>query len=164
MLNIKTLNILKALQNVPDNETALVAEDKKVYIYQEGEWKEYHPEDNAFKINLMELNQLLVSQLPDLDKQGLEKGKDLISDYVSAAPGPYYMLLSNELRYYTVFAMSTGDYPQLEDEVITCAQTLGSIKSINANDDGVIEIWVFLGEKSYPLYFFNYSEGVITCV
>ena len=168
MLNIKTLNILKALQNVPPNETALVEEDKKVYIYQDNEWKEYHSEENTFKINLMELNQLAVAQLPNLKKKELKKGKEAILKYVNDTKGSYYMLLSNELKYYTVFDKTKDKkdalMPPIEEEVIACAQTLGSIKSINANDDGVIEVWVFLGEKAYPLYFFDYTEGVILCV
>ena len=75
------------------------------------------------------------------------------------------MLLSNELKYYTVFNFDenyTDDMPQLEDEVIECAKELGKLKSIVTNDDS-IELWITVDDKSYPLYFFNYSGGVIQC-
>ena len=177
MLNIKTYNILKALKNVPENEIAVVEEDKKVYIYSNDEWQEYKPEDGGLKVSLLELNQIAVTQLPKLTKKQLkEKGKIIRDYYEKDNPGKeYFMLLSNELHYYTVFKMHHNyqeadpvevkkyEYPLLEDEVIGCLQDLGKIKSIAKNDDGVIECWITSGDTSYPLYFFDYEKGVIEC-
>ena len=112
--------------------------------------------------------QLAVTQLPELIITPDER--DAILDYVVDTDNTYYMLLSNELHYYTVFSFdkahqNPNDLPPIEDEVIACVQDLGIIKSIAPNEDGVIEIWItdIDAEKSYPLYFFKYDLGVIQC-
>ena len=179
MLNIKTYNILTALKNVPENEIAVVEENKKVYIYSENEWKEYTPEDGGLKISLLGLNQMAVTQLPALTKKQLKEARKIIRDYYEKDnfTKEYFMLLSNELHYYTVFKIMNEykriegqliinykkDCPALDEEVIWCLQNLGTIKSIAKNDEGVIECWVTANDTSYPLYFFTYDEGVIEC-
>lgn len=167
MLNIKTYNILTALKNVPENELAVVEENKKVYIYSNNEWQEYKPEDGGLKISLLELNQMAVTQLPAYTKAQIRDAKKLITEYRQQhCPNScYYMLLSNELKYYTIFSIvpEPTTTPNLENEFIDCLKHLGTIKSVALNDDGVIECWVTIDDNSYPLYFFDYTEGVIEC-
>ena len=167
MLNIKTLNILNALKNVPDNEIAVVEENKKVYIYKENSWQEYVSEDGGLKISLLELNQIAVTQLPAYTKKQIKKAKQLISDYClkDNETSNRFMLLSNELKYYTVFETKCGisAMPAIEDEVILCLEEIGTIKSISKNNDGVIECWITVEDQSYPLYLFDFTKGVIVC-
>lgn len=166
MLNIKTLNILHALRNVPDNEIAVVEENKKVYQYLNNEWEEYKPKENGLKISLLELNQAIVNQLPAYTDEQVQEAKQVIFQYSRRdyANARYFMLLSNELKYYTIFGMKSGVLcPMLEDEVIGCLQDLGTIKSIAKNDNGAVECWITTDNNSYPLYFFDYSKGVIQC-
>ena len=166
MLNIKTLNILNALQNVPEKETALVEEDKTIYVYTDGAWQKFNPDDNKFKINLFELNQIAVAQLPSLTKKDIAAKQVIVKDYYekNCAKVNYFMLLSNELRYYTIFSRVPNAKEKIEDVIIECLQNLGDIKSIEKNEDGVIECWVApSADKAYPVYFFDYTEGVIEC-
>ncbi len=166
MLNIKTLNILNALQNVPDKETALVEEDKTIYVYTDGAWQKFNPDDNKFKINLFELNQIAVAQLPDLKKKEVEKKKAIIRDYCDkdCAGIKYFMLLSNELKYYTIFIRNADSNEKIEDVLIECLYNLGPIKSIAKNENNVLECWVAPSQdKAYPVFLFDYTEGVIEC-
>lgn len=166
MINVKTYDILTTLLNKEENEIALVEDEQKLYIYKETEWVEYKPEEGGLKISLMELNSLLVDKLPVLED--LKKSKRLIKKYVNKHSN-YYMLLNNDLHYYTVFHIDTNSEEKIADVVIECLQSLGEIKSIDKNAGGVIECWITLREpheatyNSYPLYFFDYTEGVITC-
>lgn len=166
MLNIKTLKILNALQNVPDKETALVEENKTIYIYTDGEWQKFNPDDNKFKINLFELNQIAVAQLPDLTPEEVEKKKTIIRDYYNkdCAGIKYLMFLSNELKYYTIFIKNTDSNEKIEDVLVECLYNLGSIKSIEKNENGALECWVAPSQdKAYPVFLFDYTEGVIEC-
>lgn len=166
MIKVQTKKILNALQSPPDNEIAVVEEDKKVYIYKDLKWQEYIPNDGGLKISLMDLNSMLVTQLAPLTNEQIEEAKALIKEYTTTELGGYYMLLNNELRYYTVFLTKTsfleGVRP-VEDEVIDCLHDIGVIKSITVNDDGVLECWVTADDKSYPLFLFDYTKGVILC-
>lgn len=164
MISVQNHTILNSLIFPKENDIALVEDEQKIYIYQGGEWVEYDPEDKKFGISLLELNSMLITQLPELNKVEIENARKKILDYVTETDKLYYMLLSNELRYYTLFHCNNdGSLPIIEEEVITCVQELGAVKSVELNEDGVIEIWVTIEDKSYPLYFFDYSKGVIEC-
>ena len=82
---------------------------------------------------MYEMNKSLIVQLPDISKKDLEAGKKKINQL--ASNGKYFMLLCNELKYYTVF------------------DTL----------DDAIEIWIQKDDEAYVMYFFNYDEGVEIC-
>lgn len=164
MVTVSTKKILDALKNRDENECALVEDTHKIYQFKNGEWVELNPADKAFTITLMELNSMAVTQLPELES--LEEAKTCIFDYVQNSGATYFMLLSNELRYYTVFHFN-GDIeqnlPDVETEVLECAKELGVLKAVNKNDDGVVEMWITVDDRSYPLYFFDYEKGVIEC-
>lgn len=162
MISVKTKQILDALKNQKEDEFALVEEEKQIYQFKDGQWNKFNSENKGFTINLMELNSMLITQMPELEST--EKGEKEILNYVNTTRVNYYMLLNNELRYYTVFHKNKKtNAPSIEKEVIECAKELGAIKSIGPNEDGVIEIWITEGDKSYPLYFFDYEKGVIEC-
>lgn len=162
MISVKTKQILDALKNQKEDEFALVEEEKQIYQFKDGQWNKFNSENKGFTINLMELNSMLITQMPKLEST--EKGEKEILNYINATRVNYYMLLNNELRYYTVFHKNKKrNASSIEKEVIECAKELGAIKSISPNEDGVIEIWITDGDKSYPLYFFDYEKGVIEC-
>ena len=165
MFTVKSLALLKSLplrhKEDGEYEMALVEEEQKIYKYTDGEWVEYKSPE-GLTISLLELNSIAVTQLASLTDEEIVKAKFAINKFVSLG---YYMLLSNELKYYTVFDFNknyTKDNPRLIDEVIACLQELGNIKSYEINDDS-IEFWITKDDKSYPLYFFDYSGGVIKC-
>ena len=168
MFKIKSLALLKSLPLRPEmeegKEMALVEDESKIYQYKDGDWVVYDAPE-GFSISLLELNSMAVTQLNPLTRKEIRKAKAEIRKFTSHSSFGYYMLLSNELKYYTIFNFNenyTDDTPQLEDEVIECAKELGKLKSIVTNDDS-IELWITVDDKSYPLYFFDYSGGVIQC-
>lgn len=76
------------------------------------------------------------------------------------------MLLSNEMRYYTIFSCGYGAMADpFHSSVIDCLNAIGPIKSIEKNNDGVIEIWCFsiVDEELHVFYLFPYDEGVVLC-
>lgn len=166
MFTVKSLELLKSLplrhkEENGEYEMALVEDEQKVYQYKDGEWVEY-TSPRGLTISLMELNSMAITQLSPLTDEEIVKAKLAIKKFASFG---YYMLLSNELKYYTVFDFNknyTKDNPRLIDEVVACLQDLGEIKSYDINDDS-IEFWITKEDKSYPLYFFDYSGGVIKC-
>ena len=166
MFTVKNLELLKSLplrQNIENDEyeMSIVEDEQKVYQYKNGEWVEYKSPD-GLTISLLELNSMAITQLAPLPNEEIIKAKLAINKLVSLG---YYMLLSNELKYYTVFNFNknyTKDNPRIADEVIACLQELGDIKSYEVNNDN-IEFWITKEDKSYPLYFFDYSGGVIKC-
>lgn len=170
MFTVKSLKLLKTLplrnEVSEDYSLALVEDEKKIYQYKDGEWVEYKNPD-GFTISLMELNSMAITQMPPLTDDAILDVKTQLREYVGIRVDGFFMLLSNELRYYTVFDYTVNlvdkDIPLIDDEVIACVQELGILKSFEINKDGVCEIWITKDDKSYPLYFFDYTKGVIQC-
>lgn len=117
-------------------------------------------------ISLYELNKQIISQLPNYGEEEIQKAKELIKQYDKDCGATYYMLLSNEMRYYTIFSCGYGDMVDtFHSSVIDCLNAIGPIKSIEKNNDGVIEIWCFsiVDEELHVFYLFPYDEGVVPC-
>lgn len=125
--------------------------------------------DTATQLNtlsLYDLNKQLIGQLPNLTPEEIKQKILLIKEFKNIREAEFYMLLSNEIRYYTLFHIdfNTINTYSFEEEVIACLEELGYIKSIELNADGVIEIWVTQdSENTIVLYLFPYDEGVIIC-
>lgn len=118
-------------------------------------------------LSLYDLNKQLIAQLSDLTDQEIEEKRAILREFKEAREAQFYMLLNNEIRYYTLFEINEdflNTYP-FEQEVIHCLLSLGPIKAIDLNSDGVIEAWVDNADAGIiVLYLFPYDEGVITCL
>lgn len=117
-------------------------------------------------ISLYELNKQIISQLPNYGEKEIQKAKELIKQYNKDSGATYYMLLSNEMRYYTIFSCGYGSMVDpFHSSVIDCLNAIGPIKSVEKNNDGVIEIWCFstVDEELHVFYLFPYDEGVVPC-
>lgn len=118
-------------------------------------------------MNLYDLNKQIVAQLPDLNKEDLISARDTIVAYYNKTMGQYYMMLCNELKYYTIFAIKPEANDYFEDEVIDCLYDFAdSIKSIDYDTENktAIEIWFTKNDEAYVMYLFDYTQGVIDCV
>lgn len=115
-------------------------------------------------MTLYELNQAGYASLPELTDSQKEEAKQTIERYINhygAHAIEYFMLLNNDLHYYTVFSWISDDFHNLSNEVMNIAEDLGQIKSVEANDNDVIEFWI-TGEEGTNMYvFFNYTQGVV---
>lgn len=121
------------------------------------------------EMSMEEINSQIISQLPALTEEQLtEKVKD-INDWADTwiwGDG-YYMLLCNEVRYYTMFCKPhAGEeihFTSLGEAVIQCALVVGSIQQVDVDNDKV-EIWIknkMTGDTNCYLLF-DYSGGVAT--
>ncbi len=110
-----------------------------------------------------EVNKMIIAQLPSLiNEKQLRTSVQLIRDFIKQEH--YYMLLSNELNYYTLFDVSAKYEEKVEDIVIECLQNIGVIQQINYNEDNTaIECWVKNDKGTFMLMLFNYDMGVVKC-
>ena len=118
-------------------------------------------------MTIYEINKQLMAKEQPLDDEKLLEKKELIAKY--AKDHGYYMLLCNDLRYYTIFdkhcECQIDNKPEIANEVIECLRELGEIYAIEPDEEnGTIEIWIRQEEEMYAVYFFDYTGGVIQCV
>ena len=161
MVQVTSLGIMHSLKNCEEGELCYVHNEEKTFRYVNNEWVEVEIPKGEFHMNMYDMNKNLIVQLPDISKKDLEAGKKKINE--AARVGKYFMLLCNELKYYTVFKISTTATEKIEDVVIECIECFGAtIKSIDILDDA-IEIWIQKDDEAYVMYFFNYDKGVEIC-
>lgn len=116
------------------------------------------------KTDLHAMNKMLMSQLPELaEKRKSELSKEIRNlALVEDGAFKYLMLLSNERKDYTVFALRNKNRLELADtlakEVMECLENRGQIKEFDVKKDAnAIEIWI--DDAFYAL--FVYDLGVI---
>ena len=154
---------MKLKTNNKEGELALVEETRTLYKWDGANWN-IHKDPKGINVSLFELNQGAMTALPALSEKEIEKAKTAIHDFVHGSKQIWFMLLSNEQRYYTVFNTKSGNVklPKIEDEVIECLKGQGQIKSFEDLGDS-IELWVTIDKQSYVYYLFGYNRGVILC-
>lgn len=116
------------------------------------------------KTDLHAMNKMLMAQLPELEEKRKNELSKEIRNLALAEDGAfkYLMLLSNERKDYTVFALRNKNRLELADtlvkEVMECLENRGQIKEFDVKRAAnAIEIWV--GDAFYAL--FVYDLGVI---
>ena len=116
------------------------------------------------KTDLHAMNKMLMAQLPELEEKRKSELSKEIRNLALAEDGAfkYLMLLSNERKDYTVFALRNKNRLELADtlakEVMECLENRGQIKEFDVKRDAnAIEIWV--DDAFYAL--FVYDLGVI---
>jgi hypothetical protein len=120
------------------------------------------------QLNLYQLNRQLVAALPTLTTEQLETAAKGLDQFKDNCKCHYFMLLSNELRYYTVFKIEPyGEaIESFGDLLVSCLREIGDIKSIEVIEDGTAEIWVSSPdnpETADVFYLFPYDNGVLVC-
>lgn len=162
MVQVTSLAIMHSLKNCEEGELCYVHNEEKTFKYVNNEWVEAEIPKGELHMNMYEMNKNLIIQLPDISKKDLEAGKKKINQV--ASNGKYFMLLCNELKYYTVFNISVEGVEKIEDVVLDCINHIGAtIKSIDNTPEGALEIWIKKYEETYAMYFFNYDGGVEIC-
>ena len=116
------------------------------------------------KTDLHAINKMLMAQLPELEEKRKNELSKEIRNLALAEDGAfkYLMLLSNERKDYTVFALRNKNRLELADtlakEVMECLENRGQIKEFDVKKDAnAIEIWI--DDAFYAL--FVYDLGVI---
>lgn len=81
----------------------------------------------------------------------------------------YFMLLCNDLKDYTVFALTSTAPRQVQikeakEGLIDCLKNRGELLSIEKTEDNIaFEIWLRIDEEIYAYYFFPYDDAIIVC-
>lgn len=118
-------------------------------------------------MTLYELNQAGYNSLPKMSKSAIDAKRLELIDWFEGfldevGDTIYFMLLNNERHYYTIFAWMEDSANVLAKEVLSIVQDLGTLKSIEKNDNGAWEFWVTLPDATTHAYLlFNYTQGVI---
>lgn len=144
--------------------------NNKVYIYAQDGWQQCNMNiPNELKLNMYDINKQVISQLPSLSIEEIENKQEVIDEYQNQEQAKYYMLLCNELKYYTVFHIEEFDggnqFSYLSNEVLSCVTGfVDDIKGIDLTEDkNAIEFWFVKNDETYVMYLFNYDLGVIEC-
>lgn len=129
--------------------------------------KEGNKASGNIQMNLYDLNKQIISQLPSMTDEDLCSAMEVINDYKNERNEKYYMLLCNELKYYTLFAVQANPqgYLSLGHEVTLCLKEFADeVKVIDITEDQqAVEIWITKDEETYVMYLFGYERGVIEC-
>lgn len=162
--SVNTYSELLALKNHEEDEIILVKETDQYYICKDNQWMLYIPEEKTCPaLTLYELNKMIMAKFKTYSEEDILKSKEDIRKYVDNTNGFSYMLLCNDLRYYTVFIKDESYEEAIEDVLIECLNNLGEIKSIDfTNENDAIEIWFYREDELYVSYFFVYG-GIEKC-
>lgn len=146
--------------NLEDNELIYVTNDKKYYTYhKDSDSFEELTKDSVINtgITAYELNKQMISQQSDLTEEQIQESKEKIIEFITNTKNQYYMLLSNELHYYTLFDVNNKE--KCAHEVIACLQDIAPLRACEYDDNGYMELW----NSNYMFAFFPYDKGVIKC-
>ena len=180
-----------------ENATYMEPEEYEAYLKaqkeQMDELQAYYEslKENGKKIEgptLYEMNQQIINDMPTLDEDWVHKCSGKIFKWLSENPDSYYMLLCNEINYYTLFHITTariqsdkllisrGAMRDLADEIIDIILNLGNVKIIEEDNNGAISVWSSFkppyyeelsdeakvdADKVHCFYLFPYGKGVV---
>lgn len=131
-------------------------------------YKQEHKDEKLAEVSLYECNRMLMAKQPDFTIEDIEAKVPYLEKWFEKNPDRYFMLLCNELNYFTVFHQCTttfGSFTKLAKEVLDLAvNSIGNIKAIEADTNGMIAIWGWQQEKDelpHCFYLFPYGQGVV---
>ena len=136
-------------------------EDGKYQVFKNGELHDLKMEGSNLELGLYDLNKQIISQLPSLTDEELDKKIDIIDDSYIKCVNNFYMLYGKEISYFTLFKINEPIY--FAKTVLDCLNEIGEIKAIDPAEDGfAIEIWVQpTDEEPTCLYLFPYDNGLV---
>lgn len=168
MITVQNTKILNALQNHEDKEQAYVLDEHTVYEYNAEQqcWLPLPKDKTEPQLTIYDLNKQIISQLPNLNEEGIEKAKEALMFYITETNNYCYMLIFKDISYYTVFLKTETAAPAIENEVIECLQYLGDVKLVEYYEEqNIIECWVKQENSELPIvgYLIAYDGGTILC-
>lgn len=118
----------------------------------------------ADKLNvatIYQVNQASYASLPEITRNEFDRAG--IYDFWRGVGNTFYMLLNNELHYYTVVMDRGFGEETIEDVLYEILDSLGKIKGIEVIEKDHIEFWVQNRETNQvnAFMFFPYDKGVI---
>lgn len=116
-------------------------------------------------VTLYEIERVNYAKLPDMDTGEAQKATEDIVNFLDKfnENEKYFMLLNNDLHYYTLFKYIDLKTPErMANEILDIVLHLGKLKAVEEDDDH-IEFWVKNNRdgKCDMYMLFNYDRGVI---
>ena len=151
----------KIKSNSPKEGEIVQTEDGKYQVFKNGELHDLKMEGSNLELGLYDLNKQIISQLPPLTDEELDKKIDVIDDSYIKCVNDFYMLYGKEISYFTLFKVDEPTH--FAETVLDCLNEIGEIKAIDPTEDGfAIEIWVQpTDEEPTCLYLFPYDNGLV---
>lgn len=88
-----------------------------------------------------------------------------VINFLKKNPSDYYMLLNNDIHYYTIFenVSKESNYERLADEVISLIKGIGDPVDISFEQEDMLTFWVRPEGATTANHYvlFNYDWGVI---
>lgn len=148
-----------------------VESEEKVYRFDPVEGWQVAKMDSNISLSTYDINKMVVGSLPSLSDELIADKKKDLKDFITKTKNKYYMLLNNELKYYTLLHLDKNKGQEnVEDIIIECLTNMGEIKMIDPvqsepeDNINAMELWITAkDETSYVFYLFGYDEGVIIC-
>lgn len=111
-------------------------------------------------MNLYEANQAMYKGVPSItDMHGVWKQ---IRNYLKTNPSKYYLMLSNEKRYYTLYKFKDSlKFNEMASEILDITKDLGEFKDVMVNDNGALEFWIVYDGEPTMFVLFDYTRGVV---
>lgn len=115
---------------------------------------------------LYEINKVAHQALPNLTKEELNNSANYIKTFFEerTPDAQYWLLLSNENRYYTIFHKNEDSFSfdNLTAEVLSIVSELGGVKNISRDTtDTALGFWVEYNGTCSLFLLFDYTMGVI---
>lgn len=119
------------------------------------------------RFTVYDINKAIVAQLPEFTEEDREKLMNILSSFYTKVNAGYFMLLSKEASYYTVFtkdpaiSSSLSDSSRFAGTVLEVVESFGTIK--DASDEGNhIDIWIAWDENQLECFhLFAYDLGIV---
>ena len=147
-------SIPKIMHHFIDGDTAIIANEHKVFTYKNGDWV---APTAGVTVSLMELNQQIVSQMPEI--KNFKDFKSDIEHFFAHKNYQVYLLVEHDYHYVTVFTPKEGE-PTFSDSVMEIIKGLGALKTYNVFLD-YIEIWVTMPEETRMFILMPYDGGCV---
>ena len=163
---VKNYFDLFKLKNIKDGTIYYVENNQKYYAKQGHTWQEWTKggvNGEGPAVSLYTLNQQAIAQLEPMDTSKVLSFTNEFTDWANTNGDKHFMLLCNQLRYYTVFSKDAGCHPDFGDAVCDILIDF-EIYSIELQEDGAYEIWAKLSaDQTEPeaFYLFPYEAGVV---
>lgn len=116
-------------------------------------------------MSLYQINQNIISQLPAYNNEAIQNLQNKINDFEDKCFNKYFMLLCNDIHYYTVLsyeALLDNEFHSLGEAVVGLLLERDYTIHAEEETEDHIEIWIKDNEENtYVFMLFSYDQGVV---
>ena len=113
-------------------------------------------------MNMYEINQQIISQLPDHTEEQLQKDIEIINEFDKTQKTNSYLLLCKEISYFTGFVREDSNKESLGEVVVDCIKYVGKIKDIDNSNPVYLDIWFTTKSGvTHCMHLFDFQYGIV---